>query len=164
MRSKASDKQNSDKSSLSLIWITIIISIALSAYISMNYYIPISANNIVRYLGLFMILAGVVLRLIIIKSLGQFFTVDVTIRQNHVLKKDGFYSYLRHPSYFASLFSFVGFGLSLNNLISLLITTLSVLIVFIYRIKVEERALIEHFDEEYLEYKKSTKGLIPFIY
>jgi isoprenylcysteine carboxyl methyltransferase (ICMT) family protein YpbQ len=39
-----------------------------------------------------------ILRLAIIATLGQFFTVEVTIKQNHKLKKDGFYKYLRHPS------------------------------------------------------------------
>jgi protein-S-isoprenylcysteine O-methyltransferase Ste14 len=32
------------------------------------------------------------------------------------------------------------------------------------RIKYEEKMLIEHFGDHYLEYMKRTKKLIPFVY
>jgi protein-S-isoprenylcysteine O-methyltransferase Ste14 len=102
--------------------------------------------------------------LAIIKTLGQMFTADVTIKRNHKLKKGGFYKYLRHPSYSASLLSFVGFGISLKNLISLMLVIILILTAFIIRIRVEEKELIEHFGSENLDYKKGTKGIIPFIY
>ena len=164
LRSKATDKANMDKNSLTLIWLGIIVGLTLAVYISSKYDFSISVYEPVKYAGLVLIVTGIVLRLIIIKSLGSFFTADVTIRQNHKLKKDGFYKFLRHPSYSASLLSFTGFGISLNNWISLLIIIIMILIVFINRIKIEEKALIEFFGQEYIEYKKSTNALIPFIY
>jgi len=118
----------------------------------------------ITYLGLALIVIGVIIRLIIIKSLGSFFTANVTIKQNHKLKTDGFYRFLRHPSYTALLLSFIGFGISLNNWISLMIIVITILIVFINRIRIEEKVLIEYFGQEYLDYKKTTKALIPFIY
>jgi protein-S-isoprenylcysteine O-methyltransferase Ste14 len=36
--------------------------------------------------------------------------------------------------------------------------------VFLLRIKIEERLLIEEFGDAYLTYKESTSKLIPFIY
>jgi protein-S-isoprenylcysteine O-methyltransferase Ste14 len=36
--------------------------------------------------------------------------------------------------------------------------------VFLLRIKIEERLLIEEFGDAYLMYKESTSKLIPFIY
>ncbi|MFT4030783.1 MAG: isoprenylcysteine carboxylmethyltransferase family protein [Siphonobacter sp.] len=164
MHSKADDRQNTDQGSLSLIWITIMISISIAVVVSNLYYWPIRKGILIQYVGLIVIIAGMVLRLTVIASLGSFFTVDVTIRENHTLKKDGFYRYLRHPSYFASLLSFVGFGLSLNNWISFLIVVVAIVGAFRYRIKVEEQALINQFGQDYLDYKKSTKGLIPFLF
>lgn len=164
LRSKAGDKKNQDKNSLAIIWITIVISISLANYIAMSYYIPISMFQIIRYYGLALIVAGIILRLLVISSLGRYFTADVTIRQGHQLKKDGFYKYLRHPSYSASLLSFIGFGISLNNWVSLIIIAAAILFAFIRRINVEEKALTEHFGQEYIDYKKSTYRLIPFIY
>lgn len=164
MRSKTGDKKNQDKNSLGFIWITIVISIALSVYISMNCYFPLSTFQAIRYFGLGLILTGVLLRGVAIISLGKYFTADVTIRQGHQLKKDGFYKYLRHPSYTASLISFIGFGISLNNLVSLIIIVAAILFAFIRRINVEEKSLTDHFGQEYIDYKKNTYRLIPFIY
>jgi protein-S-isoprenylcysteine O-methyltransferase Ste14 len=164
MRSKKQDKQHKDKHSLLLIWVTIFVAIFSSIYVSLNYYFPILDNIYISYSGLIIIIIGTIFRLIILKSLGKYFTVDVTIKNNHRLKKDGFYKFLRHPTYFVSLITFIGFGISLNNWMSLIIVFLLITSVFMYRIKVEEKALIQEFGEEYLEYKKSTKGLIPFIY
>ncbi len=164
LRSKSTDKQNADRHSLSLIWITVIVTVGLSIYISMRYYLPISHSSAIRYIGLALVGIGIILRLVAVISLGRLFTVDVTIRQNHTLKQDGVYKYLRHPSYFASLLSFIGFGISLNNWISLLLITAAVLTVFIIRIKIEEKMLIRQFGVQYTDYKKSTSGLIPFIY
>ena len=164
MRSKHQDQQNKDKHSLLLIWITIFVAIFSSIHVSLNYHFPILNNIYIGYIGLTIIIIGTIFRLIIIKSLGEYFTVDVTIKNNHRLKKDGFYKFLRHPIYFVSLITFIGFGISLNNWVSLLIVFILITSIFIYRIKVEEKVLIQCFGDEYLEYKKSTKGLIPFIY
>ena len=164
MRSKTGDKKDQDKKSLAFIWITIVVSITLAIYISINYYFPISTSHAIKYFGSGLIFTGVILRGIIISSLGTYFTADVTIRQGHQLKKDGFYKYLRHPSYSASLLSFIGFGISLNNCISLIVIVAAILFAFIRRINVEEKTLTEHFGQEYIDYKKSTKRLIPFIY
>jgi protein-S-isoprenylcysteine O-methyltransferase Ste14 len=164
LRSKSTDKQNEDKNSISIIWVTIIIVIPLAVLISKTVNLPIYSNSSVQYVGVIIIFIGIILRLFAVVMLGQFFTVDVTIRQNHKLKKDGLYKYLRHPSYFASLISFIGMGWTFNNWLSLLLLVVAILIVFINRIKIEEKLLIQYFGSEYTEYKKHTNGLIPFIY
>lgn len=164
LRSKSTDRKKADKGSLSLIWMIIIVTIFIAVFISGNFYFPIFSNTAFQYAGLAIIFIGIILRLLAVASLGKFFTVDVTIRQNHKLKKDGIYKYLRHPSYFASLISFIGFGISLNNWVALLLITFAILTAFIIRIKVEEKVLIEQFGSEYIEYKKATSRLIPFIY
>ncbi|TDE12779.1 methyltransferase family protein [Dyadobacter psychrotolerans] len=164
LHSKSTDKQHADKNSLGVIWIVIILAISAANAIAMMYYLPIVANRIISYIGLAVIVGGIVLRFASIITLGRFFTVDVTIREGHQLKKDGLYALLRHPSYFASLFSFVGFGLSLNNWISLILVVVSVITVFIMRIKIEEKVLMEQFGEEYVTYRKRVKGLIPFVW
>jgi protein-S-isoprenylcysteine O-methyltransferase Ste14 len=164
LHSKSTDKQNADKNSLLIIWITVVAAIILAMYISINYYFPIYPNTIIRYAGLGIILLGIVLRIAAVLSLGKFFTVDVTIREDHKLKKDGMYKYLRHPSYFASLVSFIGFGISINSWPGLLLIVVAVTTVFIFRIKIEEKILIGQFGTEYMDYMKSTRGLIPFLY
>ncbi|SMP90363.1 Isoprenylcysteine carboxyl methyltransferase (ICMT) family protein [Epilithonimonas pallida] len=115
MSSNNSDQKGKDKSSLSLLWIVIISSISLSIFVSYVHFedfsLMITTQNWIIYLGLIVLFIGILTRFLIIKSLGKYFTVDVTIREGHQIKKDGVYSVLRHPSYSASLLTFLGLGL-----------------------------------------------------
>lgn len=162
--SKDTDKQAVDKRSMTLIWLVIPVAIFLAIYLANYLHLPMYSNPAGQYSGAALIGLGILLRLLAIYSLGQFFTVDVTVRPNHRLKKDGLYKYLRHPSYAASLLSFVGMGITFNNWLSFLVLVGAVLVVFINRIRVEEKVLIDHFGADYIAYKEVTNGLIPFIY
>jgi protein-S-isoprenylcysteine O-methyltransferase Ste14 len=164
LRSKNIDRKKADQGSLAIIWTTIIISISAIVVISKFYHIQISTFNSLPYIGLFIIVVGEILRLAIILSLGQFFTVDVTIKPDHKLKMDGFYKYVRHPSYSAILLSFIGLGISQNCWIILIFVLIAVGAAFLYRIKIEEKILIQQFGSEYLSYMNKTKKLIPFIF
>lgn len=163
-RAQPGDLQNADKNSLPLIWIVLALSMAAAIIAVSEVHLPISGHPGVRYAGLALLWIGVLFRLAIIASLGQMFTVNVTIRPDHRLKTDGFYRHLRHPSYTASLLTFFGFGITLNNWLSLILITIPVLAVLLFRIRVEEKALTDRFGQEYLHYKKSAKALVPFIF
>lgn len=164
LRSGEDDKRNADGKTLRMIWLTIAVSIPLAVYLSTKEILPISNHQWPVYLGLVLIFIGILLRLTVIRSLGRYFTADVTIRQTHKLKTDGFYSYVRHPTYLFSLVSFIGFGISLNDWLSLALISFVMIFAFLNRIKVEEKTLIEHFGNEYMDYKNRTCRLIPFIY
>ncbi|RLJ31284.1 protein-S-isoprenylcysteine O-methyltransferase Ste14 [Chryseobacterium sp. 7] len=164
LKSGKEDQKNKDKSTLNLLWLAIPFSIVTSIIVSYNTHFPIVNTIWILYLGELFILIGIIVRYIIIRSLGKYFTVDVTIRQDHKIKKEGFYRYLRHPSYAFSLLTSLGLGLYLNNWLSLIFAFVPPFLAFAYRIKVEEQALEEQFGEEYREYRKTTKKLIPFIY
>jgi protein-S-isoprenylcysteine O-methyltransferase Ste14 len=164
LRSGAADKKELDNGSRRLIWITI--GIANTSAVICTLLVPVTISHIllIPYIGLFVIIAGMVIRFMAVWSLGRFFTVDVTIREDHRLKNDGMYRIIRHPSYTGSLVSFLGFGISLNNWISLIILVLLVTSTMLYRIKIEERVLSDQFGEEYKNYMKNTWRLIPWIF
>jgi len=165
MRGSSSDKTRKDSGSLVIIWIVIIVSIIAAGNIAALNRTPIAPSyQTMLYAGLGIILLGIVLRLAAVLSLGQFFTVSVRIREGHQVKKDGMYKYVRHPSYAASLLSFVGYGISLNNWISLAVGVIPVFAAFLYRMNVEEKVLLENFGSEYSEYMARTKRLLPFVY
>jgi protein-S-isoprenylcysteine O-methyltransferase Ste14 len=164
LRSKSSDKKHEDKNSTTIIWVTMIIVILVAVVTPKIFVLPIYFKPSVQYVGVAIIFIAIIFRLVVVFTLGKFFTVDVTIRKDHKLKKDGLYKYLRHPAYFASLMSFVGMGWTFNNWISLFLIVVAILIVLIHRINVEEKVLIHHFGSEYVEYQKVTYRIIPFIY
>ncbi len=164
LRAEKTDTKLLDKKTETLIWITIPTAIFCSVIVSGIQSGKIFSDWKFGIIGLVLILLGMLLRFLAIKQLGQFFTVDVTIKSNHKIIDSGFYKNLRHPSYAASLLSMFGMGISQNNYWSVLIMLSLGLFAFLIRIAVEEKALIENFGQQYLDYAKQTKKIIPFVY
>ncbi len=161
-RSKKKD-DSKDASSLRVLWIVIGVSIWFSLLLHANFRTaslpaPFSA------LGLVLFAAGILLRWYSIIRLGRFFTIDVAITADHQLVDSGPYRFVRHPSYTGALLAFVGFGLVLRNWMSLLALVIPILVAFLYRINVEERALLDAIGDRYRAYASRTKRLIPFLY
>jgi protein-S-isoprenylcysteine O-methyltransferase Ste14 len=85
-------------------------------------------------------------------------TARLQIVENHKLVKDGLYKHVRHEIFRAFLVQ-----LFLSSLIGFVFSIIAICLLLI-RIQIEESMLIEKFGDEYEEYKKNTKKLIPFIY
>jgi protein-S-isoprenylcysteine O-methyltransferase Ste14 len=164
LRSGKDADKNQDKGSVRIIWITIGVANNLGILAAIFISFPISGSMWVTYAGLFLIVLGMTFRFVAVLTLGKLFTVDVAIQENHKIKKDGIYRLIRHPSYAGSILSFIGFGLSLNNWISLAIIVVPVFCAFIYRIKIEEKMLTCRFGAEYVTYMGKTYRLIPWLY
>jgi protein-S-isoprenylcysteine O-methyltransferase Ste14 len=116
------------------------------------------------WVGLALIVIGIIIRAIAIATLWRYFTVDVSIREGHELVDRGLYSVIRHPAYTGSLLSFLGLGFAFRNWLSVAIIAAMTIAGFSYRIYVEESALIEHFGDRYRDYMRRSKRLIPGIY
>ncbi len=164
LRAGQGDKTPQGKHSLTYIWVTVIIAAVAAQVIARHTHFPLVKSTAVGITGIALIILGMALRFVAIASLGRFFTVNVAIREGHTIKKDGMYRLVRHPSYSGSLLSFVGFGLSMNNWISLPAVLIPVITVFLYRIKIEEEMLTAALGKPYEEYKQQTYRLIPWVY
>jgi protein-S-isoprenylcysteine O-methyltransferase Ste14 len=118
----------------------------------------------VRYLGPLIIAAGILLRGWTIHRLGDSFSIFTEVLPHARLKTDGLYRWIRHPSYSGTLLYFLGLALTfyhpLTSSLVLLLPGASLL----YRIRVEEKKLIQYYGERYLSYREKTTRLIPFIY
>ena len=158
------DRKKQDKGSLAYIWIVVIAFLNVAVLVSVKTPYYIMQGMAINRMGLAVILLGMILRFVAVAQLGRLFTVVVTIRKDHHLKKDGLYGMLRHPSYAGSLLSFLGFGLSLNNWPALAIAFIPVFAAFVYRMNVEEEMMTAQFGEEYKIYMKHTSRVIPWVY
>lgn len=123
-----------------------------------------TATNLIGWLGLIFLVAGITIRWTAVYSLGKYFTGTVLIRNDHRLIRSGLYKYLRHPAYTGSLLAHLGIGLSFSNWYTLGLSSIPYLLAAAYRMRVEEQALREAFAVEYLEYSKTVKRLIPKLY
>lgn len=114
--------------------------------------------------GLIFMLAGSIIRLVALRTLGKYFSIMVAIQQNHTLVKKGIYSLIRHPAYTGLFLFMLGLGLSLGNWLSLFIIFAASVTIAFFRAPLEEKALIEKFGDEYRSYMKKTKRYIPYLF
>ncbi|MGU3374541.1 methyltransferase family protein [Chryseobacterium sp. M5A1_1a] len=163
-KSETGDQKVLDKIGLARLWVVYFITLAGPVLVSKLVEIPISNFIEIRYLGLFVFVFGVGLRLLAIQNLGKFFTMDLSIKKDHQLITNGVYKYIRHPAYSACIIAFIGIGLALNNWLSLFIAVIPGFLALNRRIESEEKALMDTFGNEYTQYRKKTKKWLPFIY
>ena len=163
--SKTEDSKGLDRSSLRLLWITIIACVFIGVFLGVQGIGLIKVkSHLISILGLVLVVSGLAIRWTAILTLKRYFTVNVSILSNHQIIDKGLYKYICHPAYAGSLLSFLGLGLAFSNWISTLVISVPICTAFIYRIKVEEEALVKAFGSEYLHYSKKTKRLIPGIW
>lgn len=154
-----------DKSSMRTLWITILVSVNLGVLVGFQRIGHIEPGpRIFPIAGITLIICGLFVRWFAILSLKHQFTVDVSIRKNHRMVKEGIYRFVRHPAYAGSLLSFFGLGFCFSNYLSILIISVPICLAFLHRVRIEEEALIHAFGSEYLDYRASTKRFIPGIY
>ena len=164
-RSRSRTGTRQDQSTLGVLWLVIMASVAAGLYVAGNW--PAAAlpyGRIIAFAGVLLFVAGLLLRWWAIIVLGRFFTVDVTIEKDHELVERGPFRVLRHPSYAGVLLAFVGLALSLQNWAALLAILLPILLAFIHRMNVEEKALSRALGSSYTDYIRRTKRLVPFVY
>ena len=169
-RSKTGTKQ--DKSTLGTIWVVIGLSIAAGIFVSRSkvlwdhglWMFQMLPGNAVTPLAVGLFAAGLVLRWWAIITLGRFFTVDVTIEQDHELVERGPFRWVRHPSYTGVLVAFIGWALTWRNWAIMAVVLVPIFVAFWRRMNVEEDALRAALGQRYAEYMKRTKRLLPFIY
>ena len=84
------------------------------------------------------------------------------INEEHRLIRTGPYKYLRHPIYAGVLAGLWGTAVVFGNLL-VLVLPLLLTIGFFIKARYEEQMMEDEFGDEYLDYKKNTKMLIPGI-
>jgi len=117
----------------------------------------------VLYAGSILMLAGIAVRQYAIAVLGGFFSQSVGIQKGQKVVKSGPYRLVRHPSYTGSLLIITGVGLALRSWAAVLVILLLVGSALGYRIRMEEKVLATELGDEYEQYRKTTKYLIPHL-
>lgn len=115
----------------------------------------------VALFGLVIYLAGIVSREWTVKTLGEYWSADIRIREDHQLIKEGPYRYVRHPNLVCLLLEINGLCLIPNSYYSLMFVWLAYFPLILVRIHLEEKALIERFGQEYKNYRKEVFAFLP---
>ena len=116
--------------------------------------------------GMVILVAGLVLRGWSFKTLGQYFTFTVMVSSDQPVVTAGPYRLLRHPSYPGLLLACAGAGLASANWAGLAAMALLplALAVTLWRIHIEENALMTTLGDRYRAYASHHKRLVPLIW
>lgn len=124
---------------------------------------PVSPSPSLIHIGLGFIIMGSIVFVYARHVLRRWYSGHLSVQADQVLIQHGPYRFVRHPAYLGYLLMAVGICLGYASLIGL-INFLFLLICFQYRMKVEEKILVNHFGELYLQYAQKTKKIIPLIW
>lgn len=164
-RTKRSSGKTHDRGSLILLWITIFTSISIATWLSEatppNMFGGVRA---LKTVGLVILIIGLAIRWTAIFTLGKSFSSNVAILDSQKLYRSGLYRFVRHPSYLGLLLAFLAVAVHSRNWLSFVIILLPCTAAVLYRIHVEEAALLQAFGSEYDAYAHSTNRLLPGLY
>ena len=118
----------------------------------------------VFFVGIAIMLLGMALRYWAVITLGASFRTTIETTRDQIVVTTGPYKLIRHPSYCGWLLICCGYGIAMQNWLSLLVAVLLPLTALLYRIHVEEKVLVSSLGSEYVEYQKRTKRLIPWVW
>jgi len=71
---------------------------------------------------------------------------------------------VRHPSYLGAWLALVGCGLFLGAFAGALVAAFSMSIAYYFCITAEEKTLLSTFGDDYRDYQKRTKRLLPLVW
>lgn len=120
-------------------------------------------GDALRWSGVFICVAGSMLRLAPVFVLKNRFSGLVAIQAGHKLETRGIYGLVRNPSYLGMLVTAVGWALAFRAVVGVLLSLL-LFIPLVPRILSEERLLRAHFGKDYDDYVARTWRLVPWIY
>ena len=121
-------------------------------------------ENWVFYLGVFLLLIGIIFNLLAFKNISarEFIGLQARKTKADKLIQKGIYTVVRHPIYTGLISLMLGLVLlqptSYNALNFLLI-----LVYLPIGIYFEEQKLIQLYGQDYLDYKSKVKAIIPFL-
>ncbi len=114
------------------------------------------------WLGFFLTIAGLAFTCWARVILGRNWSGVVQLKEDHELIVRGPYSIVRHPIYTGLLLAFLGTALAIGAWRGLIATAI-VAVSFWRKLRLEERWLCELFGEQYADYMRRVKALVPWV-
>jgi protein-S-isoprenylcysteine O-methyltransferase Ste14 len=153
-----------DRGTQLILWIVILCSFSAAERLAFPSTEMRFDHDALRTAAIVLIVLGLIIRISAIATLGKWFSANVAIRSSQTLKRNGLYGLVRHPSYLGMEIIFLACGLHRHNWASLAMFVVPPTLAVLYRIHVEETALLHAFGDDYAGYMRTTKRLIPRVF
>ena len=115
------------------------------------------------YPGLVVWIVGLAITTWGVFVLGRLVLGFARVLSGHRVIQEGPYRLIRHPIYAGEILGWIDLGLALQSSAALLMILVASAIHYGNLIRVEERFLAVELGDEYVQYTKRTKRMIPFI-
>lgn len=124
---------------------------------------PQGLSLAISWLGNLIFLSGLVFMIGGWVSLGEFFSTDAEVMENHSVKDTGLLSYVMHPAYSGIIQCLLGASLACTSIFCALFAVAIVAPLWLRRAKYEEQILLEALGEPYKAYGENMRWrrLVP---
>ncbi|HEY1923498.1 MAG TPA: isoprenylcysteine carboxylmethyltransferase family protein [Tepidisphaeraceae bacterium] len=95
--------------------------------------------------------------------LGSNWSGIVTLKENHELIRSGPYGFVRHPIYSGIILGVLGSIVALDPWVSGALIFVFVVVALKIKSLQEEKIMIANFPNDYPQYKRDVRSLIPFV-
>lgn len=116
-----------------------------------------------QLLGLALTILGCLFAVWARVTLGSNWSGLPTVRHDHELIVRGPYRLVRHPIYTGLLLALAGSAIA-NGAFGWMMTWFLVFIAYAVKIRQEEKLMVETFPQDYPEYRRRVKALIPGVF
>lgn len=164
VRRSRADAEISDRRSMLVLRVTTLLAFVVAALVSVTVPQAAFARVGAVWLSLPLIWAGVGLRWRSRRALGEYFTYTVQTSTDQPVIDTGPYRWIRHPAYAGMVLALLGVAVLLGNWLSLLVFLPVVMIGVVYRIRVEEAALLRDLGPAYAAYAHGRARLVPGVW
>ena len=128
----------------------------------LEYFVfPRVVNYPLVWVGLALFCVSLWLRVRAIRTLGQYWSLNLEIRKDHQLVRVGIYRFMRHPAYSAIMLEVVAIPLVGNAWYTLLLSVFLYIPLLLARWSIEEKEMVEKFGAAYEEYRKEVPAFWP---
>ncbi|HLJ59746.1 MAG TPA: isoprenylcysteine carboxylmethyltransferase family protein [bacterium] len=114
------------------------------------------------WIGVVLCAAGMIVLVRARQHLGRNWSQTVSVKRGHELVTSGPYRYVRHPMYGGGLVACIGSAIVGGGAWVFLLVILGTL--FLWRITAEDKLMTQQFPNDYPDYRRRTKALIPFVW
>ena len=124
----------------------------------------VALSEVGAWVGVAVGILGFALRIWAMRVLGRFYTRTLIIAPDQPVVRQGPYRLVRHPGYLGSTLIWVGAAASSGNLLCLAAVSSLLAVAYAYRIVMEEQMLIDALGKPYIEYRRHSWRIVPFVF
>lgn len=132
-------------------------------FLTQNHLLPGLVATIISWLGVMVLVSGMIFMIGGWYSLGEAFSTDAELLDGQTVKRDGLLKFVMHPAYSGIIQCLIGASLAAVSALAFLFAVICVAPLWLARAKYEEKLLIDTFGDSYKEYARDLgwRRLIP---